>query len=201
MASFIVPARFASLKSLLCLPHCNANNVGLRYAISSRSNPCISSYFFRVGSSLIPSKSVYLEQSGIVSGGSECFMECQKAFHSLNNAENASSLSNSVFNSRDAVLAGTSWVAMNSDDGAHVVATAGALSNGKTSLNGFAIHLELESFACRTDTLISGLNTLASNIFFEYNCNTGATSSYTLDFYANYDHILCLQDGLLSVRF
>jgi hypothetical protein len=65
----------------------------------------------------------------------------------------------------------------------------------------FAIAQELEAFAQRSDLLLSGLNSLSTQIFFEINCNTAPASVYTLDFYANYDHILVLENGLLSVKF
>ena len=65
------------------------------------------------------------------------------------------------------------------------------------------IAIELENFAQRNDVLLSGMNTLSSQIFFEATINTaiGAGSgSYTLDFFAWYDHILVLDRGILSVK-
>ena len=67
--------------------------------------------------------------------------------------------------------------------------------------NGFAIATELELFAGRSDILVSGLNTLSSQIFFEGAINTAPADTYTLDFYANYDHILVLENGILTARF
>jgi hypothetical protein len=49
--SFLVPARFASLKSLILCPRQNittAANIAGTYTISSRVNPNIESYFWRV---------------------------------------------------------------------------------------------------------------------------------------------------------
>ncbi len=70
--------------------------------------------------------------------------------------------------------------------------------------NGFVIAQELESFAQRSDVMLAGMNTLSSQVFFECNIgNTtgaGPTAAYTLDFYAWYDHILVLENGLLSVK-
>jgi hypothetical protein len=68
--------------------------------------------------------------------------------------------------------------------------------------------IELESFAGRTDAIISGMNTLSTNCFFEgtITSNIGATNvstsaNYTLDFYANFDIIFQLRDGLLTAKY
>ena len=85
------------------------------------------------------------------------------------------------------------------------VGNGGVTVGGTTSLsinNAFALATELETFAQRNDVLLSGMNTLASQVFFEANISTAlSANNYTLDFFANYDHILVLQDGILSVRF
>ena len=51
--------------------------------------------------------------------------------------------------------------------------------------------------------MLSGMNTLSQQVFFECNIANMGAASYTLDFYANYDHILVLdpQTGLLSVKY
>ena len=59
--STLVPARFASVKSLVCLPRKTLAAVGTTFYLSSRVNPNIQQYLWRIGSSIVPSKSVYLE--------------------------------------------------------------------------------------------------------------------------------------------
>jgi len=195
MSSMIVPARFASCKSLVVLPHRGIDQVAIFYSIASRVNPNISSYYWRIGSNLLPSKMVYLENgsgAGIqTAGGAEAFLEIQRSWHSLNTAENASSMSSTVYHVRDTALSKTPWKA------------ATAAADATNSVNGFAIATELESFANRNDVLLSGLNTLTSQVFFEFNVNTAATNAtaWTFDFFANYDHILIVENGLISVRF
>jgi hypothetical protein len=51
--------------------------------------------------------------------------------------------------------------------------------------------------------MLSGMNTLSQQVFFECNIANMGAASYKLDFYANYDHILVLdpQTGLLSVKY
>ena len=92
-------------------------------------------------------------------------------------------------------------------NGATGVASIVATSTGVSSCtNAFAIAQELETFANRDGLLLSGLNTLVSQVFFEMATGYGSTSqanqcSYTLDFYANHDLILVLENGILSARF
>lgn len=59
--SALVLARFASLKSLVVLPRRSTEiNLATAYSTSSRFNPCISSYWFRVGAYMIPQRAVTL---------------------------------------------------------------------------------------------------------------------------------------------
>jgi hypothetical protein len=63
--STLVPARFASLKQLALLPRRSTETASAAsYSLSSRINPNFSNYSWRIGSSMIPSKPVYLENSG-----------------------------------------------------------------------------------------------------------------------------------------
>ena len=71
--------------------------------------------------------------------------------------------------------------------------------------NGFAIHQNLEAFANKTDLLLSGLNSLSSQIFFEATIGWGVgaqtpTVAFTLDYYCNYDLILCITNGIISAK-
>jgi hypothetical protein len=84
-------------------------------------------------------------------------------------------------------------------------ATCGVTLPAATPLNsyqnGFAIAQELETFAQRGDVMLSGMNTLAYQIFFEANINAALSAAYSLDFFANYDIILCIENGLISAKF
>ena len=86
--------------------------------------------------------------------------------------------------------------------GQTVITNTGALS----CQNAFAIGQDLECFANKTDLLLSGMNTLTSQIFFEANIGWGIASqaptvAFTLDYYANYDLILVLDSGILTAKF
>jgi hypothetical protein len=187
--SFLVPARFASLKSLVLCPRRSTEIIdALSFSIASRVNPNIETYNWRIGSLIVPQKTVTLKNANTTGGYAEGYTEILRSFHSLSSASASSSLSYDYYNVANTVDA----------TGRVIVPNTGANSYK----NGFAIAQELESFANRGDILLSGTNTLNLQVFFEYTNNTAVTDSYTLDFFGMYDHILILdENGLLSVKF
>jgi hypothetical protein len=192
--STLVPARFASLKSLVLCPRRGADiNANVSYSVGSRVNPQISSYWWRLGPNVIPSKSVTLMNGALTGCYAEGFLEIQRAWHSVNSAANASCMPSTSYNICD----GTP-----SDPTVPNTKIKGAVAVGTGNhVSAFAIAQELESFSQRTDVLLSGTNCLSSQIFFESNILKQTSGSYTLDFFANFDQILVLERGLLSVRF
>ena len=189
--STLVPARFASLKQLALCPRRSSDQIATSYAIASRVNPNIEYYWWRIGSSVIPSKAVYLANTNNTGGYAEGYAELLKSWHALHTVANSSALggANTEYNRADIAIANTPVL-------------AGATAGSGTYANGFVIAQELESFAQRNDVLLCGMNTLSSQVFFECNiASTGPSVAYTLDFYAWYDHILVLERGLLSVKF
>lgn len=196
--SYLVPARFASLKSIVLCPRRQseiATAVQTSYSVSSRVNPLIQTYWLRCGAYVIPNKYVILQSASNTGGYAEAYAEIQKSFHALTAPQYASGITYNQFNVSDALDSTIGGVDVN-----------GGVVLGKTANNSynnaFAIAQELETWSNRSDVIISGMNTLASQIFFEANL-TGTTSanSYTFDFYANYDHILVLENGILSAKF
>ena len=190
--STLVPARFASLKQLALLPRRNTETASATsYSLSSRVNPNIAQYWWRIGSSIIPSKAVYLESSGSTGGYGEAFAELLKSWHALHSISSSSSLTRE-YNIADAAVTNCPQIA---------VGTA-ANQTSNSYLNGFAIAQELESFAQRSDVLLSGMNTLSSQVFFEAQIITPiGASAYTLDFYAWYDHIMVIDQGIISIKY
>jgi hypothetical protein len=141
---------------------------------------------------------VILNNSNNTGSYSEAFCEVVRSFHSLTAPQYSSGVNFAYYNTQDA--------AGDAGTGGGSSATVGGVNQAVLTTNSyqnaFAIGQELESWANRSDILISGMNTLASQIFFEANiASTGPTVAYTFDFFANYDHILVLQNGLLSVKF
>ena len=97
-----------------------------------------------------------------------------------------------------------SYVLYNVADTADAVAGVNLAGTTTTSnKNAFALAVELELWNQRSDVMLSGMNTLSPQVFIECNLSGMGAASYTLDFYANYDHILVLdpQTGLLSVEY
>ena len=184
----LVPARFASLKQICMLPQRSTETTSATsYSIGSRINPCIDSYFFRIGSSIVPNKPVVLNNINSTGGFGEGYAELLKSWHALHTISNSTCLGLD-YNINDVLIANTT-------------VTAGQLT-ANSYKNGFAIAQELESYAQRSDVLLSGMNTLSSQVFFEANINaTGPSSAYALHFFAWYDQILVLDRGLLSVKF
>jgi hypothetical protein len=181
--SLLIPARFASLKDLIVLPHSATDAVAANYSQSSRVNPNFSQYQFRIGSLLCPQSPVML-----TGGYAEAFSEVVKSFHGLGMVGASPSIGSVIYNAAYTVDA-TSGVK---------VASTGA--NSYT--NGFSIAIELETIANRSDVILSGINSLNSTIFFEANIANAIGAQFLLDFYAHYDSIFILEPtGLLSVRF
>lgn len=187
--SMLVPARYASLKNLICLPRRSTEITSVTsHSLSSRVNPNIETYWWRIGSLVVPQKAVTLKNGNTTGGYGEAFIELLRSWNNISSPEFSSSVTAAYYNKANTVDA-TSGVA---------VPSAGATSYQ----NAFAISTELENISNRSDTILSGTNTLNSQIFFEYTNNTAVTAAYTLDFFANYDHILTLDPfGQLSVRF
>ena len=85
----------------------------------------------------------------------------------------------------------------------------GSKTNGTidTHYNAFHIGQELETFSNRRDTILSGVSTLNTQTFFTGIINSGATAggtnsyNYNVHFFANFDMILVIQDGIMSAKF
>jgi hypothetical protein len=171
----LVPLRFASLKSIWVAPQRTDNNDKDDYTISARINPAISEYQFRIGSALVPQKPVQLVNSNTTYGYAEGFAEVQKALSALSSPQLDSSVPADYY----------------------LVSNTGNTDKWK---NGFAIAQQLSSFPNRNDTLLSGVNTLSSQVFFE--CKYDVTNSnFTLHIWGHHDQLLVLENGILSARF
>ena len=133
-----------------------------------------------------------LQNTSNTYGYAEAFAELQRSFHSLNHQEYAGQIDFTMYNVADT---------------ADTAVAGGGVTAGFTDTNSFknsfAIALELELWNQRSDVMLSGMNTLSQQVFFECNIANMGAATYTLDFYANYDHILVLdpQTGLLSIKY
>ena len=202
--SALIPARFASLKSLVVLPRRNTEIISaLSYSTGSRINPCIGSYWFRVGAYMVPQRPITLFSTSNTGGDGEAFCELQKCFHGMNRPEMCTGIPFNQYNVVDiaAVDLGIGGFGAAGVGGQPIPALVAG-----SHANAFAIGQDFETFANKTDLLLSGMNTLTSQIFFEANIGWGIggltpTVAFTLDYYANYDQIIVLENGIMSARF
>lgn len=199
--SFLVPARFASMTRIVALPRPNSTiNNKLAYSLSSRVNPQISQYNWRIGAFLVPNKPVTIQSNASSgSGYGEAFAELLKSFHAFSAPQYASGISADGYNVADVA---------DPTVGGGSSATVGLVTAyQKTNLsfqNAFAIAQELESYSNRSSVMLSGVNCLGQQTFFEGSMNsntTELTTPYTIDFFACYDCLVELSDGILSAKF
>jgi hypothetical protein len=168
------------------------------YRKSSSISPNLSSFYFRVGSSIYPNKPIYLNNGAIVGSGAEAYAELIKSFHALSSSVGNTAILYNQYNVAPTAVNG--W-ASNYVPGARNV---GVLD---TSNNAFMIGLELQSFSNRNDTILSGVSTLNSQIYFTGVIQSGQTVggvagyNYTIDFFTNMDVILVIVDGIMSAKF
>jgi len=198
----LLPFRAASIKALYArfLPFVSVVqgvNATAAYRKSASINPNISSYFFRVGSSIYPNKPVYLISSQQQTGA-EGYAELIKSFHALSTTEGNPSILYNQYNVCATAVGG--WAVNYSPN------TQAA--NPGTHNNAFCIGLELESFSNRNDTILSGISTLNSQIYFTANIYTGTlaggtgTYNYTAQFFSHMDMILVIDEaGVMSAKF
>ena len=198
----LVPARFASLRSIHVLPRRSTEVTGLTsFSLSSRINPLIESYQFRIGSLLVPQKMVNLKSSGYAEG----FMENQRSWHSVSHPEYAGSCGSWCYNICDVQDLTVGDGSQTSSNKYNTV--QGPFTGANSYQNGFSISQELEVFSNKSDTILQGVNTLGSQVFWEgiingtVNSGNGVSASYIFDYYALFDCVFIIQDGLISVKF
>jgi hypothetical protein len=129
-----------------------------------------------------------------------------KAWHGLNKTNLGSMLGFNIYNVADLGdgAVGNNGVRAIYAQGTAAAAPAAADIAANSFSCGFAIACDFDLFPNRSDIIISGTNSLSSQIFFEFNmlnAIAAAAGSYTLDTYAQYDAIFILQDGILTARF
>ena len=186
----LITFRYSSLNSLVCIPRRSTEiNGATSYSLSSRVNPNFDNYQWRVGGSVIPNKPIQLINSNTTGGFAEAYIELLRSWHSVSSSDCAGSLPFDYFN-----VANTAIV------------NAGVIAPNTTSTsykNGFVIAQELQVFSNRNSLLLSGINTLGQNIYFDAAISTSVGADFTLNFFANFDilYILDRQTGVLQVKF
>ena len=180
--STLVPARFASLQAVLLAPRISSVVIAKEQnSISNRINPNVSDYSWRLGGAQIPNRNVVLINSSTTGSYSEALYEFSKCFP--NSTGNC--LRSDYYN-----------VAKSSNAQTGVTAPADGAST-----SAFAIGQEFCMFSGKSDVLLCGVNTLSSNLFWEANISSSGNDAMTLNFFAVYDCLFVIQDGIISSRF
>jgi hypothetical protein len=198
----ILPFKFTSMNSLYARFRNMASSVQganstAGYRLSSSINPNISNFYLRIGQSLVPNKPVYLMNGYLVGSGAEGLAEIQKSFHSLSSITGEPAYSAKEYNVSATTYSNGQWLLAN-------VPGSKAAGNIDTFANAFSIGLELQSFANVSDTILCGVNTQNTQIFFTAVIASGLTAggtnsySYSVDFFCGYDMTLIIQDGIMT---
>ena len=179
------------------------------YRKSSSISPNINFFYYRIGSSLYPNKPIYCNNGALVGKGSEAYAELLKSFHAL-----SSSIGNSAipYQSYNVAATADEAYALAYVPGTKKFANATATASGSVPVidthgNAFCLGLECQSFSNRNDTILSGISTLNSQIYFTAGIVSGTDCggtngyNYTIDFFAQMDMVLILRDGILTARF
>ena len=188
--SSLISARYNSLKTLVCLPQVAPDIVNQQaYSCSSRVNPNIIQYQWRIGGSIVPNKMVTLRNDNTTGGFAEAYCELIKSFHGLNNMQYDQMIGAAYYNVWDQAavtnLPNTTWQ-----------------TNYYSYQNGFAIAQELEVYSTRNDVILNGINTIGQNIFHDITIDTtGPAEAYTLNYFANFDVLLIIENGVMRVVF
>ena len=196
----LIPIRCASLTALYCRfrPYVsNAQGVQATcaYRKSCSINPNLNSFYFRIGSSMYPNKPIYLLNGSNVGTGSEAFAELLKSFHALTSTSGNTTLSYQQYNVIQTVNGTTQGWALAAPLNINSAVAVG------THFNAFAIGLELQSFSNRSDSILSGISTLNSQVYFTGTIGTAVAVQTTIEFFSQLDMILVLSDGILSAKF
>lgn len=191
--SCLVPARLASLKSIACLPRRNTevNSAG-SYSLSSRVNPFLDYYIFKIGGVNYPQQSVYLQNLNSTGGYGEALIELKRCFSSLIGTDKADLFNYNNYNVSIATATST----------ALSVTGVNLISTGTESFkNAFCIAIDTELYSSK-DTIINGLNTLnGENVYFEANISQDPSADVTLDFITLFDNIFIIDStGYVSSR-
>ena len=188
--SSLISARYNSLKSLVCLPQLSSDMISqAAYSCSSRINPNIIQYQWRIGGSIIPNKMVTLRNDNTTGGFAEAYCEVAKTFHGLNNLQYDQMIGAAYYNVWDQAAASNLPITQ--------------FQTGANSFaNGFAIAQELEVYSTRNDIILHGINTIGQNIFHDITIDTtGPAAAYTLNYFANFDVLLVIENGVMRVVF
>jgi len=189
--NFAIPAKYSSLKSIFCCLRDQLTGNLTYYPFSSVSNG-LESYYFRIGSQIMPAKSPNTFP--------EVFSELVKAIGSMSDINHQPSIEKYSFTLVNSV--------------ASTVNTNSMKLSSSISSGSFYIGLDLESYSnANKESIFAGYNSNTDDIFLVLNFGGSAAqknglmaqkpgvSSLRLDAYANFDTVIVFENGTCYVRF
>jgi hypothetical protein len=172
--NFAIPAKYSSLKNLLVTIRDKGTGALTFFPFSSVSAG-ISSYYFRVGSNIVPTKAP--------DNFTEMFSEVLKAMGSMSDLNYHPSI----------------------EYKSYTIASSTAITDANyTSTNSasFYIGLDLENYvSANKDTIFAGYNSNTDDIFAVINLTPAAALTPRFDCFANFDSVLVFENGTCYRKF
>jgi len=203
LLNFPIPAKFSSLKSIICsvrdrLPGNTQTNAYFPYSSVSFG---IQSYQFRLGSQIVPSK----PPDSIP----EMFEELTKAVASIADLNHQPSIEKFSYQLPNSVAYNTTAVQGIGASSTFVVTADGTASVSNCNAGSFYAGIDLENYsAASKNSIFSGYNSNTDDIFWQPTFNptanstgvsaigaNGTTFNLRLDAFANYDCVVVFQDN------
>ena len=173
--NFSIPAKYSSLKSLFVTIRDKGTGTLTFFPFSSITGGC-TSYFFRVGSNIIPTKAP--------DNLPEMFSEVLKAIGSMSDLNHQPSIEKFTYEMASSTAIG--------------LLTYRSINSGS-----FYIGLDLENYvASNKDTIFAGYNSNTDDIFCVINLNpTVAALTPRFDAFANFDSVLVFENQVCYRKF
>ena len=185
--SMPIPSKFSSLKSLFVTIRDTNKNGAITFFPYSCNKFYLSSYYFRIGAQIIPSK--------IPDSTAEIFSETCKAIGLMSDLNHQPSNELSSF-TQDVAVA-------NTGDTSIALATAYVQSSSVYS-GSFYVGLDLENYAnADKNAIFSGRNSNTDDIYFlgTFAANNPAIASARFDAFALFDTVLVFENGTAYVKY
>lgn len=203
LLNFPIPAKFSSLKSIICsvrdrMPTNVQTNNYFPYSSVSFG---LQSYQFRLGPQIVPSKAPETIP--------EMFEELIKAVASISDLNHQPSIEKFTYQLANSVAYSTVAVQGIGSSSTFTVTIDGAGTVSNCNAGSFYAGIDLESYsACSKNSIFSGFNSNTDDIFWQPTFNpvanstgvsaigaNGATYNLRLDAFANYDCVVVFQDN------
>ena len=185
--SMPIPAKFSSLKSLFVTIRDTAKNGTITYFPYSCNKFYLTSYFFRIGAQVIPSK--------IPDSTAEIFSETCKAIGSMSDLNHQPSIELSSF---------TQDIALVNTGDTNIALATNFVQSSSINSGSFYVGLDLENYAnSDKGAIFSGWNSNTDDIYFipTFAANNPAVAAARFDAFANFDTVLVFENGTAYVKY